>query len=396
MRVSARIPVSCTIALVIILFGLRQQTVAIPTIPQEVSTGGHYVSQNLVLFYTSTGLHKANNDGWKLTSWPEGNYSISLGGAIYTYNHTTRAIHRSQDGGDTWSATGTFTITDTAAFSFLSASPVTETLFMGMGYTFPNTGPVKGIYKSTDSGITWDKVLDGYNAGEVLFSPNFAQDGTAFTTFGGYKVTYGVWKTADWGQTWFHSSEGLPTGGSLSGYRLAISPQFAQDHTVFAFSEYGFVKSIDGGASWQLLENLPGYLPINIAVSPNYLYDQTLLVGDQDEGLFLSRDGGVSWHRLDSFPTAPYFTGIRQVASYVPWPPIPPAEPPGPYRIYLPFVSQQRTSQLELWAVGYYPWPDPSRLYRSYDFGAIWEEVFVFERSHWLYLPLVAQSSVRE
>jgi len=262
---------------------------------------------------------------------------------------------------------------------------------MGVGYTFPITGTLKGIYKSTDGGMTWRKVLDNYNANLITFSPNFAQDGIAFTEFGSYKMTFGVWKTTDRGETWSDSSNGLPVGASLTGYILSISPQFVQDQTVFAISDGGVFKSVDGGESWLRVGKPPGYLPIQIAVSPHYINDQTLLTGDYNEGLFLSQDGGESWQHIN-FAVSPRQVGVRHIGSYQPWPPPSPPEPYGPYRIYLPFVNIHRAEQLEFWTVAYYPWPDHSRLYRSRDYGVTWEEVQVFEASHWLYMPFVSRA----
>ena len=190
----------------------------------------------------------------------------------------------------------------------------------------------------------------------------------------------------------------------ITYYALAISPQFAYDHTLFAFDGYDFAKSTDGGDSWYVTWNPSGYgyAPTNIAVSPNYLHDQTLLVGDQELGLFLSQDGGASWQQIPNTTPhlyyEPTFVGIRQVLPYQPWPPVPPSTASGPYHVYLPLIIRQQTPQLELWIAAQstdeivYPSPFRSHLHRSRDFGATWEEVFVFERSHRLYLPLVTHT----
>jgi hypothetical protein len=398
MRSGLRIVTCLVIALAGALYTGRQLTATLSASRScsRVIPEVRYFSQDLVLMGTyEGGLLKDTNEGWHQI-YPEARQPlVSLGGAIYLYRHATYEIQRTLDGGETWALVGTFPYTDTLTYEVLSASPVTSTVFMGVGYPFPETGPLKGVYKSTDGGVAWTKVLDGYHGGGITFSPNFAQDGVAFTEFGGYKVTYGVWKTEDWGETWFHSSAGLPVGMSLFGHVLSISPQFAQDQTVFAISDYGVYKSTDGGASWFEVGDPPGFLPVNIATSPDYIHDQTLLTGDYDEGLSLSQDGGVSWQPVD-FAASPRYAGIRHVGAFRPWPAPPPPEPPdppGPYRVYLPLVGTA-TPGLEFWVVAYYPWPEPSRLYRSRDMGATWEEVLVFEVSHRLYLPFVGRAPV--
>lgn len=374
-------------------FARGQQTTRAPRI-NEISSGGHYFSQDLVLILTSDGYYKATNDGWNLMfPLDYGGCSISLSGAIYAYHHPTREIRRSLDGGVSWSLRSTFPYTDTSAFGVLSASPMTDTIFMGVSYAFPETGPIKGIYKSGDGGLTWVKTLDGYDANEIVFSPDFAQDGTAFTEFGGYKLTYGVWRTTNWGETWVYSSDGLDTGMSRTGFLLSISPQFALDHTIFAIRDIlGVYKSTDSGQTWFRVSDLYTSNTAPIAISPNYSKDQTLLTGDYDlehSGLFLSRDGGISWHRLD-FTGSPRQVGIRLSAPFRPWPSQAPFIFPGSYQVYLPLVHVYRTEQFEFWVVTNGSLSDPvSRLYRSRNNGATWEEEWVFERAHWLYLPLI-------
>lgn len=377
---------------VLFLAMIWQSTVTLATLQNDASVilGEYYFGQDLVLAYTRQGLFRVTNEGWHLIYPIVQETRVSLGGAVYLYQDSTAEIRRSLDGGETWTLAGTFPFTDSKSSESFSASPITNTIFVGVGYSFTETGPLKGIYKSTDAGTTWHKVLEDRNAGIVTFSPNFANDGIAFTHFMSYKHTSGFWKTEDWGETWFPSNEGLATGMSLTGYTLSVSPGFAQDQMLFAISDLGTYKSANGGTSWFTVGDLPGYLPINIAISPNYDSDQTLLTGDYDEGLFLSQDGGESWQSLN-FPASPRYVGIRQAVPYGPWPnPFTPTSP-GLHRLYLPIVNIE-PSRLEFWVLGFHPaeatYP---RLYRSLDYGATWEEVHVFEPLQWLYLPLVCQ-----
>jgi photosystem II stability/assembly factor-like uncharacterized protein len=397
-QATARVATYLALALVLAVLCIDQRAVAGPQSLQatdRILLDHHYFSQDLILIYTDAGLFRATGAGeeWQQVHLPSsGSLSVGLGGVLYLYSHATNEIRRSADGGETWALTGQFPFTSTSTTELLSASPVSDTIFVVVGYVFPETGSLKGIYKSTDSGAVWTKVLDGPGnyADWVTFSPNFAEDGVAFVEFGDYKVTYGVWKTEDRGETWFHSSAGLPVGMSLTGHVLSISPQFAQDQTVFAVSDCGVYKSTDGGASWFEVGDPPGFLPNKIAVSPGYIHDQTLLTGDHDKGLFLSQDGADSWQPID-FAVSPRYVGIRHVGAFRPWPAPPPPEPPdppGPYRAYLPLVGTA-TPGLEFWVVTQAMWPEPSRLYRSRDMGATWEEVLVFEVSHRLYLSLV-------
>ncbi|OQA17953.1 MAG: BNR/Asp-box repeat protein [Chloroflexi bacterium ADurb.Bin360] len=389
-RIGIILAVALTLILASLVGGQRDDSAAQA---YGICQNGHYFSQDLLIVCTRDGYYRATNDEWEEMPSPDGGHlSVSLAGVIYHYRGASTGIQRSLDSGRTWELVGTFPLTDTSSFGWLSASPITNTIFMGVSYEFPETGPMKGIYKSSDGGVTWNKTLDGYDANEIVFSPNFAQDGTAFTEFGGYKLTYGVWKTTDWGETWVHSSDGLDTGMSRTGFLLSISPQFALDHTVFAIRDIlGVYKSIDSGQTWFRVSDLYTSATAQIAISPYYSKDQTLVAGDYDlehPGLFLSQDGGVSWERLN-LPGPPRYVGLRLQAPFQPWPA--PFVPSNPHNIHLPFVSTSRAEQFEFWVVTSGSLSDPvSRLYRSCDMGATWEEEWVFERSHRLYLPLVA------
>lgn len=386
MRVVARYLAYLLIILSVATLGVAQQAIVASSASQstgEALESAHYFSQDLILVNTyEDGLLRATNEGWHQI-YPEVSVPyVSLGGAIYLYHRNTWEIERTLDGGETWILTGAFsstnTITGTTASVGLSASPVTDTVFMTEAYftPYPADIPTGGIYKSIDGGTTWREVVEG-NFGRITFSPNFAEDGIAFTWLGE------IWKTEDWGEQWFPSSDGFPRVivHSLAFY---VSPQFAQDETVFANSNYaGVYKSIDGGTSWFEVEDVPGYQPTNIAISPNYIHDQTLISGDWYNGLFLSQDGGESWQRLD-FKLSPRQVGIRRVGSFQPWPALAPNGSPelGENRVYLPLVSVE-SRKLEFWVVAVTPWPESSaHLYRSRDYGASWEEVEVFDQLH--------------
>ena len=90
--------------------------------------------------------------------------------------------------------------------------------------------------------------------------------------------------------------------------KLAISPNYQQDRTVFAGTAKGLFVTQDGGTSWR---KLPGtayggdnYIE-TIALSPNYQSDRTLLVSVRGQGLFKTVDGGTTFTRSGDYLTGP-------------------------------------------------------------------------------------------
>ncbi len=147
-----------------------------------------------------------------------------------------------------------------------------------------------------------------FNAIEAIhFSPGFAEDNTLFVVGAGQ-----ILRSSDAGQSWTLLS-GLPPAPSwgMPSYCLALSPTYTEDSTLFVGGQVGesvglgVWRSTDGGETWT-----PGWRGLthlrvsDLAVSPDYAEDRTLLAyssyelfwkGDSGMSLFRSTDGGASW-----------------------------------------------------------------------------------------------------
>jgi photosystem II stability/assembly factor-like uncharacterized protein len=89
-----------------------------------------------------------------------------------------------------------------------------------------------------------------------------------------------------------------PTGGSVS--TLAISPDYAYDHTVYAgLRGKGVYRTDDGGLSWKLISP-DDWVVVDLAISPAYAADQTLFAvtgfGTTGHTVYRSSDAGGTWH----------------------------------------------------------------------------------------------------
>ncbi len=383
-----------SIALALVCFA--PLVAASPLAPQGINhycpREGFYFGQDLVLVCTPEGLFEATDEGWQMIfTWSRpAEVRATREVTIYLFEYPddegNRSLYRSVDRGKTWEFVGVPPSKESAYPIHIFPSPMPDVVFLGVSghdTTVPNEG---GIARSTDGGVTWEKVLEWADGEWVAFSPNFARDGTAFAALTAYRVSLGIWKTEDWGETWFPVHDGLYIGPSFYGYSwVAVSPQFPQDQTVFTSDWTGLYETTNGGESWLRVNDIKIF---DLVFSPDYIHDQTLQGGGyppdySDNGvlsIYLSQDGGQSWQPIfeDDGIMA---IGLRHPGPFGPLSPQMP--PPGSRRFYLPLVSRNWANHgrtdLEFWVVtiGEGPGPGPYVLCRSRDYGDTWEEVSV-------------------
>ncbi|MFQ5856871.1 MAG: two-component regulator propeller domain-containing protein [Anaerolineae bacterium] len=147
----------------------------------------------------------------------------------------------------------------------------------------------------------------------IEVSPGYPQDRTLFLGTSDSGQTQKLYRSTDGGQTWARLRGGLPEGDYLS-LDLVVSPDFANDRTLFAGGAYGdgrgegVFRSTDGGDTWQPLWTGLTHLRVyDVVLSPDYANDGTLLAyanymrlfGPEGEregrSVFRSTDGGLSW-----------------------------------------------------------------------------------------------------
>ncbi len=161
-----------------------------------------------------------------------------------------------------------------------------------------------GIYRSIDAGASWVVVYSSSLCTTLALSPNFAVDHTAWAYFSAGPLDTGIFRSVDGGATWT-----LLTN-AIAANLIVPSPNYAIDQTLFAATQDGRLqKSIDGGQHWTPVLNHP---ITAFAVSPAYGASQTLYAGAKNSGsvpadLYRSLDGGATWQKL--------VTGIPSAAS---------------------------------------------------------------------------------
>ncbi|MFN8595273.1 MAG: hypothetical protein U0559_03700 [Anaerolineae bacterium] len=155
-----------------------------------------------------------------------------------------------------------------------------------------------GLRSSSAAALDW-QLLNGPRGGSVsalAMSPNYANDRTVFAGLRGR----GVYRSTDGGETW--QAAGLSDQVIVD---LAISPNFVADHTLFAaagLAPGGFTiyRSTDGGTTWQSPYLTPysyGFKPLlRLSISPDFAHDHTVYALNGAE-TYKSGDGGSTYFK---------------------------------------------------------------------------------------------------
>lgn len=279
--------------------------------------------------------------------------SLSLGYGVY----------RSLDAGKTWELMG---LENTRAIHRIIVHPDDpNTVYVGAIGSPWGEQEDRGLYKTTDGGKTWEKILyidTKTGVGEMIMDPknpnklfvNMWQHRRYPWFFESGGESSGLYVTYDGGDNWkkLDESNGLPKG-NLGRMGLTISA--AKSEKVYALiessrnalyvSEDGGEKfsmvnaggdigdrpfyyfeihadpqnenrlytlysrvgmSEDGGKSFQQILQYAGVHPDHHAFYVNP-YDPKLLIDGNDGGLNISRDGGKTWYFAEKLPVGQFY-----------------------------------------------------------------------------------------
>lgn len=105
-----------------------------------------------------------------------------------------------------------------------------------------------------------------------------------------------IFKTTDKGLNWFCVSRAYATGAPSA---IEVNP--GNPDTVYVAENDHILKSVNGGATWNVVLNVTGLGANQIAVNPA---DPQIVLAATFRGLYRSTDGGAQWQQL--FPEACY------------------------------------------------------------------------------------------
>lgn len=188
---------------------------------------------------------------WVGTGENNNQRSVSYGDGIY----------RSDDGGGSFTNMG---LKNSEHIGMIKVDPRNSNVIFAAAYgPLWKEGGDRGVFKSVDGGKTWNNVLkvsENTGCNEIHFDPrnpdvlyaSFHQRRRHEWTYLGGGPESAIYKSTDGGITWNKIMSGMPAG-DIGRITLAVSPVNAD--IIYAMLEAttggGFYKSINRGASWE-------------------------------------------------------------------------------------------------------------------------------------------------
>ncbi len=277
----------------------------------------------------SGNLWKTDNNGttWQALFENEGSYAIGVveidpnnPNTVWVgtgENNAQRSVangdgvYKSVDGGKSWTNMG---LADSGHISQIWINPQDSNIVLvaAQGPLW-NEGGDRGLYKTTDGGETWTRILEvdehtGVN--EFVVDPRDF-DNIVVSTYQRRRHVWvlinggpgsGIRRTTDGGETWEEVKAGLPSKDDMGRIGLAMAP--SKPDTLYAIieasdAERGFYRSDNFGISWSKQSG-------HITTSPQY-YNEIVVDPNNPERIYsldtfssVSEDGGKTWSPMSN------------------------------------------------------------------------------------------------
>jgi photosystem II stability/assembly factor-like uncharacterized protein len=244
---------------------------------------------------------------WAGTGEQNNRQSSSWGGGVY----------RSTDGGGTWAYLG---LHETRAVGRVVLDPADpDVAYVAAAGNLWKGNADRGVFKTTDAGGTWTKVLyvDEYTGAtdlvmdprdpHVLYAATYQRLRKAFGFNGGGPGS-ALYKTTDAGATWRKLENGIPPGDKgRIGLAIAASNPDVLVATIEHATAGGTYRTEDAGATWKRMSS----------TNPRPMYYSEPTIDPRNDrrvwlpGTYIvkSEDGGATFREAPTSPT--YDVGLK-------------------------------------------------------------------------------------
>jgi photosystem II stability/assembly factor-like uncharacterized protein len=280
----------------------------------DISVGdGMYKSTDGGVTWRNIGLRESQQIGRILVHPRDPNIVLVAALGHGFGPNAERGVYRSTDGGATWKKvlgkdddTGAIDLCFDPANSQIVYASLWQVRRPPWSVYAPTSGPGSGLYKSIDGGITWHQIT-----GHGFPSEAVGRIGIAVATGGNGKRVFalvdasagGLYRSDDAGATWRRVSSDHRIW--MRGWYFGGITVDPRDPNTLYIANTSFYRSTDGGENFVAIKGAPGgddYHSLWIAPDD----PQRMILGS-DQGTVVSVDRAKSWSSWYNQPTAQFY-----------------------------------------------------------------------------------------
>jgi len=276
---------------------------------------GIYVSHDGGGTWTNMGLEASERIG-KIVIHPEDSNTlwVAAEGPLWS-SGGQRGLYKTTDGGETWTRTlvgdeGDDIWTGVTDIEIDPRDP--DVLYAATWQrhrtvaTYVGGGPNSGIHRSTDGGETWTRLKTGLpkgNMGKIGLAISPQNPDVLYAAIEQNQRTGGVWRSSDRGASWNKMSDKIAGGTGPHYYQELYASPHKFDRIYFMDVRASY--SDDGGATWTSIADSAKHVDNHaLAFRPD---DPDYLLIGSDGGLYETFDHANTWRYVDNLPVTQYY-----------------------------------------------------------------------------------------
>ena len=223
-----------------------------------------------------------------------------------------RGIYKTTDGGVTWDKI--LYVNEDSGFADMTMDATDPNFVMATSWDFRRNpwsvksgGPGSRVYKTTDGGATWKEITEGLPElkGKMGVSISPANQKIVYMAIEAKDGRGGVYRSEDSGESFKQVSD-EPNTFVRAWYYMHIIADPNDEDEVWVMNGV-LIKSIDSGKTWEI--NRTPLHPDHHAlwINPS---DSNIMINSNDGGASVTLNGGLTWSSLTNQPTGQFYRVI--------------------------------------------------------------------------------------
>ncbi len=261
---------------------------------------------------TNVGLKDSEHIAKILVDPRDGNVVLACATGHLWNDNDERGVYKTTDGGKTWKKVLAGANASTGCGMLASSPHEPNTIFADMwdvqrqGWTFRSGGPGSGLFKSTDGGDSWTELTASNSKG--LPDKPYGRIALAVAP-SKPQVVYAMIESKN--SALFRSNDGGASWKKLDASQFMVWRPFyfgnmivdpENEDKVFKV-DLGLLLSVNGGESFSFVANAHGDFH-DVWINPK---NPNMIFAGDDGGLWRSEDGGTRWKHQLNLPVSQFY-----------------------------------------------------------------------------------------